>query len=386
MTWQQSNTHDQKQKFIEAVEKNEFESFAAICSEFGITRETGYEMLRRYRESGADAFEPRSRRPLHSPQAISPAFEQHIIDVRIAHPTWGARKIRAVLMRRFPRSEWPVASSIGDLLRRRGLTHPRAPRRHVTPFTQPLAHAVTANDVWCTDFKGWFRTLDGVRCNPLTITDATSRMLLRCNHVARGTFTDVQPIFEAAFREYGLPLSMRSDNGPPFSSMGIAGLSRLSVWWVRLGIWPERIEPGCPEQNGRHERMHRTLQEEVAAKPAVNIRLQQRAFDRFRTEYNEERPHEALGQCPPCDFYSPSLRVYPNVLPPIEYPPEAQVRSVRHSGEIHWQGRMVFISAALAGERVALWEIDGGWKVYFSVIELGRFDGRTKRLTRTPPD
>src|SRR5258706_9113093 len=233
MTWKQTNTIDQKRKFIEAIATKDRDSFAAICAAFGITRETGYELVRRYKAFGEAAFEPRSRRPLHSPQAISSAFEQHIIDVRVAHPTWGARKIRAVLKRRFPRSALPAASSIGDLLRRRGLTHPHVPRPHLAPFTQPLGHALCANDVWCTDFKGWFRTRDGTRCNPLTITDASSRMLLRCNHVARGTFADVQPIFEAVFREYGLPLAMRSDNGPPFSSLGIGGLSRLSIWGVR---------------------------------------------------------------------------------------------------------------------------------------------------------
>ncbi len=384
MPWDETNRAEQKKKFIDAVEANEGDTFATICARFGISRETGYKSLLRYHEGGTQAFEPRSRRPLHSPQAITGPIERLILQARGEHPTWGARKLVALLQRRFPRTSWPVASSIGDLLQRHGLTHPRASRGHVAPFTQPLGHSLAPNDLWCVDFKGWFRTADGVRCNPLTMTDATTRMLLRCNHVAKGDLAYVKPIFEAAFREYGMPLAIRSDNGPPFASNGVAGLSRLALWWIRLGIWPERIEPGCPEQNGRHERMHRTLQAEVAADPSPNIRLQQRALDRFRLEYNTIRPHEALGQRPPADFYSASGRPFPRVLPHIAYPDEALVRSVRPNGEIKHRGRSHFLGEALVGERVALWEIDGGWDVYFGMIRLARFDARTERLIRNP--
>ena len=232
------------------------------------------------------------------------------------------------------------------------------------------------------DFKGWFRTLDGARCNPLTITDATARMLLRCHHVAKCDLAHVRPVLEAAFREYGLPNAMRSDNGPPFASVGLAGLSPLAVWLVRIGVWPERIEPGCPEQNGRHERMHRTLQDEVASSPAPNLRLQQRALDRFRLEYNHERPHEALGQRVPADLYVPSSRAFPSRLQEIEYPTEAIVRVVKRTGEIKHRGESCYLSEALSGERIALWEVDGGWDVYFSVIRLARLDARTGRLIR----
>ncbi len=384
MPWNETNVTEQKRQFIAAVEANEEEeSFASICQRFGISRETGYQLLQRHGEGGATAFEPRSRRPLHSPQAITGPIEKLILQTRAAHSTWGARKLLAFLQRDHPRTIFPVASSIGDLLRRHGLTHPRKPSRgHFAPHTQPLAHSIAPNDLWCVDFKGWFRTLDGARCNPLTMTDATTRMLLRCNHVAKGTLNDVKPVFEAAFREYGMPLGIRSDNGPPFASIGIAGLSRLSIWWIRLGIWPERIEPGCPEQNGRHERMHRTLKAEVAANPEPNVRLQQRAFDRFKLEYNTIRPHEALGQCPPADFYTASTRSFPRAVPQISYPSEALVRSVRPNGQIKHRGGTHFLGEALAGENVALWEIDGGWDVYFGMIHLARFDARTERLIR----
>jgi transposase InsO family protein len=382
MSWKPSDIIDQKRDFIHAVEANTGRPFSSICEAFGISRETGYQLLRRHRELGNKAFEAQSRRPLHSPQAIKPVVEQKILEVRAKHPTWGARKILAYLQRHSPGRRWPVASSIGDVLRRNGLTHPRRSRSRTAPFTQPLGHASAPNDLWCIDFKGWFRTLDGVRCNPLTITDASSRMLLRCHHVAKGDLEHVRPVLEAAFREYGLPLAMRSDNGPPFASKAIAGLSRLSAWMVRLGIWPERIDPGCPEQNGRHERMHGTLQAEVAANPSANLRLQQRALDRFRVEYNHERPHEAIGQRTPADLYAPSPREFPERLPEIVYPSEAIVRVVKHTGDIKHQGERYFLSEALAGECVALWEVEGGWDVYFSVIRLARLDARTGRLVR----
>jgi transposase InsO family protein len=382
MSWKPSDIIDQKREFVHAVEANTGESFTSICETFGISRETGYLLLRRHRELGTKAFEPQSRRPLHSPQAIKPVVEKKILEVRAKHPTWGARKILAYLQRHSPGRQWPVASSIGDVLRRNGLTHPRRSRRRTAPFTQPLAHARAPNDLWCMDFKGWFCTSDGARCNPLTITDATTRMLLRCHHVAHGDLLHVRPILEAAFREYGLPHAMRSDNGPPFASKALAGLSRLSVWMVKLGIWPERIEPGCPEQNGRHERMHGTLQAEVAANPSANVRLQQRALDRFRFEYNHERPHEAIGQRTPADLYAPSPRHFPERLPEIVYPSDVTVRLVRDNGSIKHRGESVALTETLAGEHVALWEIEGGWDVYFSVIRLGRLSARTGRMMR----
>lgn len=384
--WKTTDPAEEKRLFIEAEKERDKRkgSFSDLCDRFGISRETGYSTWRAYEERGVAAFEPVSRAPLNSPQAMGAAVEERIIQVRTEHSTWGPKKIRAFLERRYPRSTWPVTSSIGELLRRRGLSHP--PRRRVlsAPFSHPLGHCRSPNEVWCTDFKGWFCTLDGTRCNPLTITDADSRMLLRCTHVPRGNIGYVKPIFEAAFREFGMPLAMRSDNGPPFASKGIAGLSRLACWWIRLGIWPERIEPGCPEQNGRHERMHRTLKAEVTNQPEANVRLQQRAFDRFRTEFNEVRPHEALGQRPPAAIYTPSVRAFPRRLPEIDYPSQALVRSVRTNGEIRFQGTTWFLGEALEGERIALWETARGWDVYFGMILLARFDARTKELVRNP--
>jgi transposase InsO family protein len=384
MIWKQTNTQEQKKQFIDAYKNNEGDSFTSLCDRFGISRQSGYELVRRFEGLGSKAFEPQSRRPLHSPQAISLQIERKIVALRSAHPTWGPRKLIAYLERQSPTLDWPAPSSVGELLRRRGLTHPRRSRGHTPPFTQPLAHCVAPNDLWCVDFKGYFHTRDGARCNPLTITDASTRMLLRCHHVPSLDRANAQPVFEAAFREYGLPLAIRSDNGAPFATKGLAGLSRLSVWCLRLGVWYERIEPASPQQNGRHERMHRTLKEEVASDPAPNLRLQQRALEDFRHEYNYVRPHEALGQRPPADFYIASPRHFPNRLPEIAYPSDVIVRSVRHNGEIRHRGRTHFLGEMLAGERVALWETESGWDIYFTVLRVARFDARKGRLIRNP--
>jgi len=262
----------------------------------------------------------------------------------------------------------------------------RKKRRKTTPYCEPLVHADGPNRVWCADFKGWFRTADGQRIDPLTISDAHSRYLLRCQAVEKTDTPRVQAIFEAAFREYGLPLAIRTDNGAPFASTALAGLSRLAVWWIKLGIVPERIEAGHPEQNGRHERMHRTLKQEVAMPPAKDRRAQQRALERFRQEYNEVRPHEALGMQTPASVYARSWREYPRQVPEPEYPPTMLVRRVHSKGHFRWKKRHeVFVSEVLWGERVGLLPIDERWyTVYFAHLPLGRFDSWQRRVVPLP--
>jgi len=271
---------------------------------------------------------------------------------------------------------------VGDLLRRHGLVVGR--RRRSRPSATPtvLQKPEKANQLWCADFKGWFRTGDGRRCTPLTITDAHSRYVLRCQALGlRAGEALVRPIFEATFREYGLPQAMRTDNGPPFASVGLGGLSALSVWWIRLGIAVERIDAGHPEQNGRHERMHRTLKAETATPPAGTRRAQQGRFDRFRQEYNEERPHEALDQRPPAEFYQISPRAYPSRLEEVAYDEDWVTRAVRGAGQMKWRGQNVRISQALAGQRVGLEPVDDGlWRVYFAHVPLGLFDERKRRV------
>ena len=297
----------------------------------------------------------------------------------------GPRKLKARLERLRPEVSWPAASTIGSLLDREGLTQPRKKRRKVAPYTQPLATATEPNRVWCADFKGWFRTQDGERIDPLTISDAHSRYLLRCQGVEATDTRRVQAIFEAAFREYGMPEAIRSDNGPPFASRAVAGLSRLAVWWMKLGIVAERIEAGHPEQNGRHERMHRTLAEETASPPAANRRAQQRAFDRFRRVYNEERPHQALRMQTPAMVWAPSSREYPARLQEPEYDSGIQVRRVDCTGHISWKHVSVFLSEVLAGERVGLLPIDERhYEVYFVSTLLARFDSHRLCMERLP--
>jgi putative transposase len=243
------------------------------------------------------------------------------------------------------------------------------------------------NDGWCADFKGHFRVGDGQRCDPLTVTDGFSRFLLCCQGLNEPTTEGVRPLFEATFRKYGLPRAIRTDNGPPFATAAPGGLSRLSVWWVRLGIRLERIEPGKPQQNGRHERMHRTLKAETVVPPAANLLSQQRRFNSFQREYNQERPHEALGGRTPADLYLPSARVFPSKLPDVEYPGHFEVRMVRHNGTIKWRGSHPYVSDALIGEPVGLEAVDNDkWLLRFSNIPLAIIDdtGPSSRLIRTP--
>lgn len=276
----------------------------------------------------------------------------------------------------------PAQSTIGTILKEHGLTVPRKGRHRTMRGSEPLAHADEANRVWCADFKGWFRTGDGKRCDPLTITDAYSRYLLKCQSVGNEDTLHSKPVFEAAFREYGMPERLRTDNGAPFGSNGDTGLSALAVWWIKLGIYPERIRPGKPQENGRHERMHLTLKQATATPPARNRREQQQRFDEFRQEYNEDRPHEALGQVPPGSLYTVSQREWPSRLPEVEYSGDLEVRWVDQGGRIRWQGRRVFISHALEGERVGLEQIGNeAWRVRFSFYELGVAEGTRTRLS-----
>jgi transposase InsO family protein len=268
-------------RLVLAVEAQE-EPMAALCRRFGISRRVGYKWLERYRQAGVAGLADRSRAPLNQPQAVAAAIAERCLAVRRAHPTWGPVQVRAWLRRREPTLAWPAASTIGTLFDREGLTVKRRRRRRCPPRTQPFAACGAANDVWCIDFKGWFLTGDGTHCEPLTLSDAYSRYLLRCQAVGRTDTAHVWPILEAAFREYGLPLALRSDNGPPFASTGAGGLSRLAVNVLKAGVVPERIAPGKPQQNSRHERLHLTLKQDTASPPAPSLRRQLERFHVFQ--------------------------------------------------------------------------------------------------------
>jgi len=354
-------------------------NFAELCREFGISRTVGYDWVRRYQDAKRDvkAIHERSRRPHRSPAKVSDEVEELLVAARKARPTWGPKKLRAFLAERCPKlAELPAPSTIGEVLRRRGLTVPRRLKRvrATQATTQPFANVTGPNATWCVDFKGHFPTTDGRKCYPLTVIDAHSRFLIRCEGVEDPNGREVQRIFDSAFCEFGLPAAIRSDNGPPFASVGAGGLTALSVWWLRLGIRLERIEPGKPQQNGRQERFHRTLKAETASPPRANMRAQQRAFDLFRRIYNHERPHESLGQKPPATCFALSPRRYPRPLVRLanDSPWEA-VQRIDKDGFIRWHNQRLFVSRALAHEDVAI-EYDGAseeWLVIFGPLCVG---------------
>ena len=385
MPWREICPMDEKLRFVAAVLAGE-RSMTELCASFGISRKTGYKWLARYARQGPAGLHDLPRAPHRVPWAISAQQAAAILGVRHAHPSWGPKKLRAKLLQRAAEQAWPAASTIGELLRRQGLSQRRKRRRHAVPNPGPLRVAASANDVWCIDFKGWFRTADHARCDPLTVSDAFSRYLLCTQGLAQPDHARCRAQLERVFREYGLPRVIRSDNGPPFAATGVGGLTRLGVWWVKLGITPERIAPGKPEQNGRHERMHKTLKAETATPPAANLAQQQQRFDRFRHEFNHERPHEALGQTAPAQHYAPSPRRYPARLQNPVYPPDYQLRRVRHNGEIKWAGELIFLSTPLIGELVGVKETDtGDAELYFGPLPLAIIDRITFKLKRSSP-
>jgi len=377
MSWKITCAHEERFQFIQDWKQNEW-NFATLCERFDISRKTGYKWLQRYQGEGPDGLQERSRAPLGHPQQVLAEVAEAVVQARDRHPYWGPIKLKAYLEREEPEVIWPAASTIGVILAERGLVVPHRRRRRGGAGTVvPLAEPTGPNAVWSVDFKGWFRCGRGERCDPLTIRDGFSRFVLRCQALPGETRALVHPVFQASFQEYGLPERMRSDNGPPFAAPGLGGLSQLAVWWIKLGIRPERITPGRPSENGRHERMHRVLKQETAQPPAADLRAQQMCFDAFRQEYNHQRPHAALGQKVPADLYRPSPRPYPGRLPEIAYPDSYQVRWVGPCGTLRWASAKVFVSKVLAGEPVGLEAVgEGRWRLWFSFYELGELDER----------
>ncbi len=378
MAWKTSSAVEEKVRFVMEYERDE-ETMRELCARFGVSRETGYVWLRRYQRNGVEGLLELNRAPWRHPNQTREEIERAVLELRQAHVRWGPRKLKRILERDQPGRRWPATSTIGEIVKRAGLVVARKKRRRTEPYSEPLAYANASNRVWCADFKGWFRSGDGSRVDPLTISDAWSRYLLRCQAVEKTDTEHVRAIFEAAFREHGLPEAIRTDNGPPFAAATVGGLSRLAVWWIKLGIVPERIQAGHPEQNGRHERMHRTLKQEV--RTAENWRAQQRELDRFRREYNEVRPHEALQMQTPASVYEPSPRPYLARTPEVEYPDSMQVLTVQSHGWFRWKKQSIFLSQVLWGERVGLLPAgDGLFTVYFAHQPLMGFDARRGKL------
>jgi putative transposase len=384
MPWKVTSEMHERVKFIGDCLRGD-EPMTVLCERYGVSRETGYVWRRRYEALGVAGLEERSRAP-HCHWASTPAeLVVRVIEARKRKPYWGPKKLLAALSTEDGSVKWPSASTIAQILRREGLSEPRRRRRRALTVDQPFAEIAAANDAWCIDFKGWFRTGDGTRCDPLTVTDAFSRYLLGVRIVAPVTEA-VGAEMDRLFREHGLPRAIRSDNGPPFASTGAGGLSRLSVGWAKMRIGLERIYPGQPQQNGRHERMHGTLKAQTCDPPAATAAAQQELFDAFREEFNDDRPHEALGQKRPKQFYTASPRPYPERIEDPHYDPDEEVRRVRSSGEIKWRGDMRFISQALIGEAVGIREReDGHWVVRFADVPLVLIDRYSGKIARFGP-
>lgn len=384
MAWNETNPMKERVLFIDDLESNLY-SMTELCDMYGISRKSGYKWVQRYVEEGVEGLKDRSRAPHSCPHRTEERVVEALLAARRAHPRWGPRKLLAYLKPREPEWAWPAASTAGDILRRAGLVEPRRRRRQGPPARRPTVEATAPNDVWTIDFKGEFRTGDHRYCYPLTVVDLCSRYILGCKALHSTEFAGAQPALESRFRKYGLPRAILSDNGAPFSSQAICGLSRLSVWWIKLGIEPLLIQPSHPEQNGSHERMHRELKAETTRPPAGDLTAQQKRFNAFLKLFNEERPHEALGQRPPAELYESSPRAYPELLEPIEYPGHFEVRQVQSRGEISWQGGRLFVSEVLIREPVGLEEIDDGvWSLYFGPRLLARFDERDRSLHEVP--
>jgi len=381
MSWQESSAMDERIRFITACLKQE-EAMSHLCEAYGISRKTGYKWLSRYRAEGPSGLLDRPRAPLRHGRATPPVIVDHLLSVKEHHPCWGPKKVVAYLRQRDEETAWPSASTAGEILKRHGLVQGRGRARWRGFGTGPFRETDRANSVWSADHKGWFQLRDGQRCEPLTVMDAKSRFLLKLAACGSTGEAEAWPVFERAFEEYGLPDRLRSDNGPPFASVGISGLTPLSVRFIKLGIELERIKPGKPQQNGAHERFHLTMLP-LARAPAADRRAQQIAFDAFRQSYNLERPHEALGMDTPSRHYRPSDRPMPKVWPEPDYPAEAAVRRVRPNGAVKWQGCEIYVSVSLVGELVAIEEKEGGeWMLRFFAHPIGLIDIQHKRLIR----
>lgn len=381
MPWDETTRMSQRVRFISDFDSCQF-TMTQLCERYGISRKTGYKWADRFAKEGACGLEDRPHIAKSFPHQMSSETSQRVLELRRRFPSWGPRKLRAWLEKHHPEQSWPAASTIGDLLQRNGLVGGRSNRRRPLPPRPPRVEAKSPNDVWSGDFKGQFRLGNAGLCYPLTISDGFSRYLLACEGMETPSGAGCRRVFERLFREYGLPRAILTDNGSPFAaSRALARLSHLSVWWIKLGIRPVLIQPGHPEQNGRHERMHRTLKAETTRPPAQDAAGQQERFEHFRRVYNEQRPHESLGQIPPAEVYEPSVRPYPARLEPYDYPGHFEVRMVRRTGEIQWRGQSLFVSEALRKERLGFEEVEEGlWAVYLGVVQLAHLNEQERRI------
>jgi putative transposase len=382
MSWQESKISEEKLMFINDWLKQEF-THAALCDRYQISRPTGYELIKRYKDEGVAAFKERSRAPLNIPHKTPEAIEAKLLALKYRYPYWGPSMIRDFLIREGIEGLWPAASTIGEIFKRHGLVKPRKLRKKAAAHSEPLKQCVAPNQVWSADFKGQFRLKNEKYCYPLTMTDNYSRFLFLCEGLDSPNCNDAMRCYEKVFREYGLPDSIRTDNGQPFAGLAVGGLTRLSIWLLKLGIMPERISPGCPQQNGRHERMHRTLKEATIIPRKNTLKEQQKLFDNFQVEFNTKRPHQALNGMRPAEVHTRSTRNMPDKIPEIIYPNSFLLRKVKTNGELKFAGKRYFVSELLHGETIGLDFIDEDRAIlYFSKLKLGIIDSRLNKIIR----
>jgi transposase InsO family protein len=380
MPWKETGRVFERVRFIVDYLSGCF-TISELAARYGVSRKTLYKWLARHDRDGLAGLNDRPRIAATIPQRTAAEVAHEIVAFKRRFPFMGPKKIIARLCELHPEIVWPAPSTAGELLAREGLVRRRKRRRPPVHPIRTRTRAEESNEVMTIDFKGHFRLGNAKYCYPLTIVDSFSRYILACDALVLPDFEQTRRVFERVFRSYGLPQRILSDNGSPFASPGLARLSKLSMWWVRLGIGIERIVPGRPEQNGAHERMHLTLKEQTTRPPARDHRRQQLVFDHFRQEYNEDRPHEALEQRRPASIYRPSPRPYPESLPAVTYPGHFETRRVAQNGLMRWKDDRIFVSKTLVGETIGLEEVeDGIWSVYYGEVLLARFDERERRF------
>ena len=380
MPWNETHVMNQKIQMISDHLSGNY-SPTELSRIYSVSRKTIYKWISRYTSDPDHGLSDRCRAPLTRPNAVPESVKQIIIETKLKYPHFGPKKVMLYLRRQFPDQYWPANSTAGVILLRAGLVRTRRRKARVSPNALPFACCDAANSVWSADYKGDFKLGDNRRCYPLTVSDNYSRYLLACQGLANTCHEQAKAVFDRIFYQYGLPHAIRTDNGSPFASTAFGGLSRLSAWWVRLGIYPERIEKGKPNQNGRHERMHRSLKEAAINPARYSIKAQQKAFDQYCQEYNNIRSHESLQNQVPADVYRPSSRSLPGKLAQIEYGREFKVRKVRHKGEIKWQGKRFYLSQVLAKQPIGFKQTsDDRWSIYYSFYLLGYWNQRSQKL------
>lgn len=382
MPWQETDKSEERLNFIIDWKKNEF-THSELCKRYQISRPTGYLLIERYKSEGLDGLKEKPRIPLTTPHKTPEVIEQILLDLKYRFPTWGPAKIKDYLYVEGIEGNWPAASTIGEIYKRHGLVKPRKKRKKVVPHNEPLRHCLSPNAVWSADFKGHFRLSNKNYCYPLTITDNFSRFLFACDAFESPNCENTIKTFTRVFSEYGLPDAIRTDNGQPFCSTGAAGLTRLSIWFLKLGISLERIAIGAPQENGRHERMHRTLKETAITVGQHSLIEQQERFNQFIYEYNSVRPHAALQGQRPKEIYTKSLRTFPEKLIEMEYPLAYKLRKVKCNGEIKFGAKRYFVSELLHGETIGLEMIDEHRAIlYFSKLKLGLVDSKIGKIIK----